>query len=489
MKKIAIIGRPNVGKSSFFNRVLRENDAITSDVAGTTRDAKKRIAKIFDKRAQMVDTGGLDKGNELFDKIKEMSLKAAYEADIIIFMADGRSIPEDEDKKLFYQLESMGKQVALVVNKLDNDKLEQNLWDYQSFGTVNLFAISVAHNRRITALLEWMYALLPDEDRVIDEAEQAIVEAFSSDEERDEEEEDHFDILDENTVIKELTESEIKKLNDIERSKAIKVAIIGRVNVGKSSLLNALLGEERSVVSSIAGTTIDPIDETVTHNEKEITFVDTAGIRSRGKIVGIERYALMRTEAMLEDADVALLVLDASEPFKDLDEKIAGLVDKNRLACLIVLNKWDLTDKDYEKAKERIRGRFKFLHYAPIITISALTNMRVQKIFSHIIELNDNYSLRISTSKLNEALTRALRRHHLPSPNGQTIRIYYATQFDIRPPQIALVMNKPHLLHFTYRRYLTNKMREAFDFAGTPVLFKAKKKGSSDDDEFEDKAF
>ena len=486
MKKIAIIGRPNVGKSSFFNRVLRENDAITSDIAGTTRDAKKRIAKIFDKRAQMVDTGGLDKGNELFDKIKEMSLKAAYEADIVIFMADGRAIPEDEDKKLFYQLESMGKEVALVVNKLDNDKLEENLWDYHSFGTDNIFAISVAHNRRITALLEWLYGLIPDEDIVIDEQEQKLAQELSLDNDYEaDEENDHFDILDENTAIKELTDSEIKKLNDIERAKAIKVAIIGRVNVGKSSLLNALLNEERSVVSNIAGTTIDPIDETVTHNDKEITFVDTAGIRSRGKIVGIERYALMRTEAMLDDADVALLVLDASEPFKDLDEKIAGLVDKNRLACLIVLNKWDLTDKDYEKAKERIRGRFKFLHYAPIITISALTKMRVQKIFSHIIELNDNYSLRISTSRLNEVLTKALRRHHLPSPNGQTIRIYYATQFDIRPPQIALVMNKPHLLHFTYRRYLTNKMREAFDFAGTPVLFKAKKKGSSDDREFE----
>lgn len=484
MKKIAIIGRPNVGKSSFFNRVLRENDAITSEIAGTTRDAKKRTAKIFDKRAIMVDTGGLDKGNELFDKIKEMSLKAAYAADIVIFMADGRAIPLDEDKKLFYELEAMGKDMALVVNKLDNDKLEENLWDYHSFGCENIFAISVAHNRRITALLEWMYALIPDEDRVIDEKEQAIVEAFSNDDEISEEE-DHFDILDENTELKELTDSDVKKLNDIERAKAIKVAIIGRVNVGKSSLLNALLGEERSVVSSVAGTTIDPIDETVTHNDKQITFVDTAGIRSRGKIVGIERYALMRTETMLDDADVALLVLDASEPFKDLDEKIAGLVDKNRLACLIVLNKWDLTDKDFEKAKEGIRMRFRFLHYAPIITISALTHMRVQKIFGHIIELNSNYSTRITTSKLNEAISKAIRRHHLPSPNGQTIRIYYATQFDIRPPQIALVMNKPHLLHFTYRRYLTNKMREAFSFAGTPVLFKAKKKGSSDDDEFE----
>ncbi len=483
MKKIAIIGRPNVGKSSFFNRVLRKNDAITSDLAGTTRDTKKRIASIFDKQAEMVDTGGLDKGNELFDKIKEMSLKAAYQADIIIFMVDGRTIPEDEDKKLFYQLESMGKDVALVVNKLDNDKLEENIWEYHSFGTDNIFAISVAHNRRITALLEWLYSKIPDEDivKTEEDAPQEEEELYNWDEL--EEEDDHFDILDENAEVKELTDAEIKKLEDIERAKAIKVAIIGRVNVGKSSLLNALLGEERSVVSDMAGTTIDPIDETITHNDKQVTFVDTAGIRSRGKIVGIERYALMRTEAMLKEADVALLVLDSSEEFKDLDEKIAGLVDRNRLGCLIVLNKWDLTDKDYEKAKEKIRNRFRFLHYAPIITISALTKMRVHKLMDYIIKINENYSQRISTSRINEVIEKAIQRHHLPSPGGQTIRIYFATQYDIRPPQIALIMNKPHLLHFSYRRYLTNKLRESFDFEGTPVLFKAKKRGSSDDEE------
>ena len=482
MKKIAIIGRPNVGKSSFFNRILRENDAITSEIAGTTRDAKRRTAMILDKRAEMVDTGGLDKGNELFDKIKQMSLKAAYQADIIIFMADGRTIPEDEDKKLFYELESMGKDVALVVNKLDNDKLEQNLWEYQSFGTNNLFAISVAHNRRITALLEWLYEKLPEEDIVVDEVAEAALNANGRFEASSEE--DNFSLFrDDEELPEELTPKQIKELEDQERKRAIKVAIIGRVNVGKSSLLNALLGEERSVVSSVAGTTIDPIDETVTHEDKQVTFVDTAGIRSRGKIVGIERYALMRTEAMLKEADVALLVLDSSEPFNDLDEKIAGLVDKNRLGCLIVLNKWDMTDHDYEKYKEEVRKRFRFLHYAPIITISAKTKQRVHKIMDYIVRINENYSQRIPTSTMNEVITKAIRRHHLPSPNGQTIRIYFVTQYDIRPPQIALIMNKPKLLHFSYRRYLTNKLREAFEFEGVPVLFKAKTRGSGDDDE------
>jgi GTP-binding protein len=178
---------------------------------------------------------------------------------------------------------------------------------------------------------------------------------------------------------------------------------------------------------------------------------------------------------MLEDADIALLVLDASEPFKELDEKIAGLIDQNRMACLIVLNKWDEVDgNDYQKIVQDIRDRFKFLHYAPIITISAKSGQRVQKIYDKLLEINENYSQRISTSKLNEALEWAQRKHHLPSMNGQMIRIYYATQYDIRPPRIALVMNKPKGLHFTYRRYLTNQLREAFNFEGVPILFKAK---------------
>ncbi len=260
----------------------------------------------------------------------------------------------------------------------------------------------------------------------------------------------------------------------------MKVAIIGRVNVGKSSLLNALLGEERSVVSSVAGTTIDPIDEEVEYQDKKITFIDTAGIRKRGKILGIEKYALMRTEEMLENADIALLVLDASQPFMDLDEKIAGFVDKNRLACLIVLNKWDMAPKeDYEKIIQEVRDRFKFLSYAPIITISAQSKQRVHKIFDMLLKINENYSQRISTSKLNEVIQAAMRKHILPSINGMNIRLYFATQYDIRPPRIALIMNKPQGLHFSYRRYLTNQMREQFDFEGTPVLFKAKSKNVS----------
>ena len=297
---------------------------------------------------------------------------------------------------------------------------------------------------------------------------------FDEDEDEDDgyfynEEEEDTSVFGPNDLIRNFEE---------EQANSFRVAIIGRVNVGKSSLLNALLNEERSVVSSVAGTTIDPIDEKIIYKDKEITFIDTAGIRKRGKILGIEKYALMRTEKMLEDADIALLVLDASEPFLDLDEKIAGLIDQNRLACMIVLNKWDITDGDeYQKIIQNIRDRFRFLHYAPIITISAQSKLRVHKIMDMLVTINENYSQRISTSKLNEALEWAQRKHHIPSMRGQMIRIFYATQYETRPPRIAIVMNKPKGLHFTYRRYLVNQLRETFKFEGVPLLFRAKKRG------------
>lgn len=489
MKKIAIIGRPNVGKSSLFNRLVKKRDAITSEQAGTTRDVKRRHVNILNKEAILLDTGGLDKGCELFDRIKEKSLEAANKADIILYMVDGKSIPEDEDKKLFYELQSLGKDIALVVNKIDNDKMKDNLWDYYEFGTDAIFGISVAHNRNTVALLDWIYDKIPESDIIKEDKEEDdinIIEEdeseFDFDEYQDNEEDDGFfytelneedfeddSIFAQNDKIKEFDENDINH---------IKISIIGRTNVGKSSLLNALLGEERSVVSDVSGTTIDPIDESIEYKGKQLTFVDTAGLRRRGKIVGIEKFALMRTKEMLENSNMALVVLDASEPFLDLDEKIAGLVDSNRLACIIVLNKWDIAAReDYEKIIREVRDRFKFLAYAPIITLSAKSHKRVDKLYDMILEINENYSQRIRTSELNEVLEKAMRRHHLPSMHGQVIRIYYATQYETRPPKIAIVMNKPRGLHFTYRRYLTNKLREAFNFSGTPVLFKAKKRG------------
>ena len=480
MKKIAIIGRPNVGKSSLFNRLLKQRDAITSETAGTTRDVKRKIVTLNDKQAELLDTGGIDKGCELYDKIRQMSLQAAKKADIILYMVDGKSLPENEDKKLFYELQDMGKDIALIVNKIDNDKLKEKLWEFYEFGAEFIFGISVAHNRNVNDLLSWIYERLPKTDcikeeqkEIEDKGEEFIVD------EVEKEEEDYFEIDEE-----EVEEDSVFAYNDKiyehnpEDINHIKVAIIGRTNVGKSSLLNALLKEERSVVSAVAGTTIDPIDETIHYKGKQITFVDTAGLRRRGKIVGIEKFALMRTTKMLQNANIALLVLDTSEGFRDLDEKIAGLVDKHHLGCIIVLNKWDISDRQrYEVVIKELRERFKFLSYAPIITVSAKTKLRIEKLYDLILKVNTNYSRRIPTAHLNEVLEWSMRKHPLPAIKGQVAKIYYATQYDIRPPKIALIMNKPHLLHFTYRRYLKNRLREAFDFEGTPILFKAKRRG------------
>jgi len=273
-------------------------------------------------------------------------------------------------------------------------------------------------------------------------------------------------------------EEEVEEVDD----NKIKVAIIGKVNVGKSSILNALVGEERSVVSPIAGTTIDPVDETFEYKDKEITFVDTAGLRRRGSIAGIEKYALMRTEDMLQVANLALFVIDASEPMSDLDEKIAGLVDKFGLGTIIVLNKWDENMDTFKKLEEEVRRRFRFLYYAPIIAVSAKTGRSIDRLKDSLVEIHNNYSQRISTSDLNSAIETATRRHSLPSPNGAYLRIYYSTQFATKPPRIAIIMNKPNLLHFSYKRYLINFLRENLELEGTPVHIIARGKGEREEE-------
>ena len=453
MKKVAILGRPNVGKSSFFNRLLKKRDAITSDVSGTTRDIKKGVVTLLqDREFELLDTGGIDYSNELFSKVGDKSLQAAKEADIIVYMVDGKSIPDQEDKERFWQLQSLNKPIALLVNKIDNDKeMQEKFWEFAEFGAENIFAISVSHNRGLSPFYKWLEKQIPPEANktlVVDEDDIPLELLLSQDEEQQEEE------------------------------KAFKVAIIGRVNTGKSSLLNAILKEDRVVVSDVAGTTIDPIDETIEYSDYQITFVDTAGIRRRSKILGIEKYALNRTENMLKDADIALLVIDATVGVTELDERIAGLVDKYKLGCLIVVNKWDIRgEKEYKEAIEEIRDELKFLHYAPIITISAKTGQRVHKILDQIVEIYKRYSQRIPTSKLNEAIKMAIARHHVPSHNGQVVKIKFATQFATKHPRVALVVNKPNLLHFSYKRYLTNFLRDQFDFEGVPIEIFAQKRG------------
>ncbi len=460
MKKIALLGKPNVGKSSLFNRIARERNAITSEVSGTTRDIKKEEVKINNKTALLMDTGGLDDSSTLFQTVRDKSLQAAQESDIILFMVDGKVLPSDEDKKIFFQLQKLNKNIALVVNKIDSEKQENDIgWEFTTIGAKNLFFISVSHNSGTKELINWIDNLLPEED-----SQEIIIE---------EEEDDFFD-----EFPKEEDETFLEE--EEEENKEIKIAIIGRVNVGKSSLLNALLKEDRSVVSDVAGTTIDPVNESMEYKDNTFTFVDTAGIRKRGKIEGIEKYALNRTQTMLEGADIVLLVLDASEEFNELDERIANLIEKFELGCIIVLNKWDNAKYSYEKSVELVRYKFKFLSYAPIITISALSHKRVHKINDKIIEIYDNYSRRVSTSKLNELIKYSNMKHHLPSDQGKLVKIYFATQFDTKPPRIALIMNRPKALHFSYKRYLINQLRDNFNFEGSPLILEAKAKKSEE---------
>ena len=463
MKKIAILGQPNVGKSSLFNRFARRRIAITSDLAGTTRDVKKEYIDFDGREAQILDTGGIDDSSELFKKVGNKAIEAAEEADIILYLVDGKALPDDRDKKLFYRLQALGKPIALVVNKIDNDKEEERAWEFSEFGAENLFFVSVSHNRRVGQLIEWVKTHLdaPEEtmELLMQDAEEEALE----------------------NLIESFDETSGALVEEEDLSE-IRVAIIGRTNVGKSSLLNALLGEERAVVSEVAGTTIDPVDEKMILGDKTVTFVDTAGLRRRGKIQGIERYALGRTRQMLEKADIALMVLDASAPLSDLDEKIAGLVDEYKLGCIIVLNKWDEALGSYEEVVDEVRYRFKFLSWAPIVTVSAKSKKRVHKIADMILKVFENYTRHIPTRDLNEVIKNATIRHHIPSLRGKPVNILFASQYAIKPPKIALVSNRPKGLHFSYLRYLANQLRENFDLEGTPVVLVPKKRGEREEE-------
>ncbi len=465
MKKIAIIGLPNVGKSSLFNRIAKQRIAITSDFSGTTRDIKSHPVKINEKPCVILDTGGLDRSSELFENVHTMSMGASKKADIILLLVDGKMRPSDAEKKIFYALQAQHKPIALVINKIDNDKEMERAWEFEEFGAEAIFPISVSHNRGVVALFNWIAEQLPP-------LEEKVVAPIDED---DEESWDNEGVEEEPLPV-ETKEEELP-------SNQINISIIGRVNVGKSSLLNALVGKERSVVSSIEGTTIDPVDESSPHKDKIFNFVDTAGLRKRGKIEGIEKFALMRTKEMLERSHIALLVLDASEPFRELDERIAGLVEDNNLACIIVLNKWDVAMEDYEKTVDEVRDRFKFLSYAPLITVSALTKQRVSKIKDMILDVYENFSQHIPTGRLNEVIKEATIKHQIPSDHSKVVKIYFATQYQTKPPRIVLVMNKPRSLHFSYKRYLANQFRENFNLEGSPILIYPRARGERDNEE------
>ncbi len=451
LKTIAILGQPNVGKSSLFNRLARERIAITSDFAGTTRDINKRKIALNGHEVELLDTGGMAKDALLSKEIKALNLKAAQMSDLILYVVDGKSIPSDEDLKLFREVFKINPNCFLVINKIDNDKEKERAYAFSSFGMPKSFNISVSHNRGISALIDAILNALNLNQIIEQDLDADILES-----------------LENNAPEEETKEEEI-----------IQVGIIGRVNVGKSSLLNALTKKERSLVSSVAGTTIDPIDETILIGDQKICFVDTAGIRHRGKILGIEKYALERTQKALEKSHIALLVLDVSAPFVELDEKISSLADKHSLGIILILNKWDIRYAPYEEIMATLKRKFRFLEYAPVITTSCLKARHIDEIKHKIIEVYECFSKRIPTSLLNSVINQATQKHPLPSDGGKLVKVYYATQFATKPPQISLIMNRPKALHFSYKRYLINTLRKEFNFLGTPLILNAKDKKSA----------
>ncbi len=452
LKTIAILGQPNVGKSSLFNRLARERIAITSDFAGTTRDINKRKIALNGHEVELLDTGGMAKDALLSKEIKALNLKAAQMSDLILYVVDGKSIPSDEDLKLFREVFKINPNCFLVINKIDNDKEKERAYAFSSFGIPKSFNISVSHNRGISALIDAVLRALNLNQIIEQDLDTDILESLEIP----------------NNALEETKEEEI-----------IQVGIIGRVNVGKSSLLNALTKKERSLVSSMAGTTIDPIDETILIGDQKICFVDTAGIRHRGKILGIEKYALERTQKALEKSHIALLVLDVSAPFVELDEKISSLADKHSLGIILILNKWDIRYAPYEEIMATLKRKFRFLEYAPVITTSCLKARHIDEIKHKIIEVYECFSKRIPTSLLNSVIFQATQKHPLPSDGGKLVKVYYATQFATKPPQISLIMNRPKALHFSYKRYLINTLRKEFNFLGTPLILNAKDKKSA----------
>ncbi|WRE76146.1 ribosome biogenesis GTPase Der [Helicobacter pylori] len=452
LKTIAILGQPNVGKSSLFNRLARERIAITSDFAGTTRDINKRKIALNGHEVELLDTGGMAKDALLSKEIKALNLKAAQMSDLILYVVDGKSIPSDEDLKLFREVFKINPNCFLVINKIDNDKEKERAYAFSSFGIPKSFNISISHNRGISTLIDAVLNALNLNQIIEQDLDADILESLETP----------------NNALEETKEEEI-----------IQVGIIGRVNVGKSSLLNALTKKERSLVSSVAGTTIDPIDETILIGDQKICFVDTAGIRHRGKILGIEKYALERTQKALEKSHIVLLVLDVSVPFVELDEKISSLADKHSLGIILILNKWDIRYAPYEEIMATLKRKFRFLEYAPVITTSCLKARHIDEIKHKIIEVYECFSKRIPTSLLNSVIFQATQKHPLPSDGGKLVKVYYATQFATKPPQISLIMNRPKALHFSYKRYLINTLRKEFNFLGTPLILNAKDKKSA----------
>lgn len=434
LKKVVIAGRPNVGKSTLFNRLAGKRRALIHDMPGMTRDRLSEIAELDDGRKyELTDTGGLEYGDSpmsaFADEIRLQATRALRDADLILFVVDGSAGVLGEDRNIAQDLRPVASRTLLVVNKIDRRDAEESVPEFYELGFERLLPISAEHGAGV--------------DDVID----AISE-----------------------IVAAPPEDSTAPLSD-----AIRVAIIGRPNVGKSSLLNRLTNEERAVVSPISGTTRDAIDSEIERGGRRYLLIDTAGIRRKGKTTDdAEKLAVISARKAIERCEIALVMIDATEGVTAQDATVAGYAEEAGKAALILVNKWDVGEHTQDEAKrfeDDVRFKLKFLSYAPLEFISAKSGRRVEKIFPRIDTIVDGYRKRFRTSELNEILERALRDHHPPSVRGKQRRFYYATQLKTQPPTIALFSNVDEPLHFSYRRYLENQFRDALPLVGCPIHF------------------
>lgn len=423
---VAIVGRPNVGKSELFNRILQKRIAIVENLPGVTRDRIYADTEWQGREFTLVDTGGIQfEESAMVEQIRRQAELAIQQADVIIFVTDGRQGVTPLDIDMAEQLRRTKKPVILAVNKIDNQALEANALDFFALGLGQPVAISAAHGLAIGDLLD--------------------------------------------LVVQELPPAQAEETEDV----ACRVAVVGRPNVGKSSLVNALLGEERVIVSDLPGTTRDPVDVLVEMEGERVLLVDTAGLRKRSKIEQpVERYSVLRTLRAVERADIVLLIIDGMEGVTEQDTKIAGYAHEAGKGSLIIINKWDLVEKDEKTLptySRWVKEALSFLDYAPLLFVSAKTKQRISRLPALILKVAENHRRQVPTAVLNEVIREAVTLSPPPAEKGQSLKIFYATQSGIKPPTFLLFVNDPERAHFSYRRYLENRLREAFDFEGTPL--------------------
>lgn len=426
---VAIVGRPNVGKSTLFNIFANSRISIVEDTPGVTRDRLYAVAEWLDNEFMMVDTGGIEimNADAIAVSIRQQAQIAIREADVILFVCDARAGITTEDEEVARLLRQSKKPIVLAINKADSPKQEMNIFEFYNLGIGEPIPVSASNHLGLGDLLDAVVAKFPDQDSA----------------------------------------------GELEEDDEIKVALIGRPNVGKSSIFNALVGEERSIVSDVAGTTRDAIDTPVVKNGQRYLFIDTAGMRRKAKVdEPIEKYSVMRSLRAVDRSDVVLMVFDAVEGITEQDKRIVGYAHEAGKGVILVVNKWELYEKDNTSTlryTETLRKELVFLQYAPVVFVSAMTKQRIHRLPEVISYVAEQNAMRIATSVLNQVIADAVAINPTPTEKGVRLKILYVTQVKIKPPTFVIFVNAPEAMHFSYERYLENKLREAFGFEGTPI--------------------